>query len=103
MTNIRIPKPDIPNWDVAASIPNLVQMCGWSRIRDPDVLCHDPDIIISNTVPTVYLDQGIILPAPIPQPSYEIIMAIPSSLFGIRIPPHQYKRLPGVLLDQTVA
>lgn len=29
-------------------------------------------------------------------------MAIPSSLFGIRIPPHQYKRMPGVLMDQSV-
>lgn len=69
MTPIRMPKPDLVSWCVITQIPNTVQMCGWSRKRDPDVLCHDPDIVISNTVPLVYLDQGIILPNAIPEPT----------------------------------
>ena len=49
----------------------------------------------------MYLQDGKILPSPIPNPTAEIICSIPFSIWGMRIPDHQIKRLPSILINQS--
>jgi len=47
------------------------------------------------------MDRGLIMDSPFPLQSTEVICAIPSSIFGSRVPKHQIHRIPSIMFDQT--